>query len=428
MVSELDKLIKTYHSFECEFDIDKSIEVCKEILEIDPNLIEYQEKLACNYFDIEKYGKSIDLYKKCIEEGGDRETSIFMIALAYVKMNDREKALEYASKAGNKQDYLFNHLRIHDELKEYDKAIEYGDRLLEENPEHPVALHIMSNIYNEINDDDRSLFYLDELANQVPALKALEIIKLYSLERYDDVIEIFEENKREMIKNGELEDAYFNFILGNSYNKLQRPYESLKYLIESDRLNEDIEKKKAIARIYMEIHKYDNAYKYLKCGLNTDPLDEECLFMISKCCYFREELIESVEWANKLLSNHPHNKIFHVLGAVLIELGEYEKAYDYIKTGTNLMMENDEYDGEHILFMARSLSDAGSYERALNIYNHIIKGFPDYHYIYFERAKLYKRMGKKELADNDFRTYNKLQKEWEDKIDSISRGYEYLYD
>ena len=92
------------------------------------------------------------------------------------------------------------------------------------------------------------------------------------------------------------------------------------------------------------------------------------------------------------------------------------------------MMENDEYDGEHILFMARSLSDAGSYERALNIYNHIIKGFPDYHYIYFERAKLYKRMGKKELADNDFRTYNKLQKEWEDKIDSISRGYEYLYD
>ena len=103
MVSELDKLIKTYHSFECEFDIDKSIEVCKEILEIDPNLIEYQEKLACNYFDIEKYGKSIDLYKKCIEEGGDRETSIFMIALAYVKMNDREKALEYASKAGNKQ-------------------------------------------------------------------------------------------------------------------------------------------------------------------------------------------------------------------------------------------------------------------------------------------------------------------------------------
>ena len=50
MVSKLDRLIESYHSPECEFDLDKSIEVCKEILKIDPTLIEYQSELATTYY------------------------------------------------------------------------------------------------------------------------------------------------------------------------------------------------------------------------------------------------------------------------------------------------------------------------------------------------------------------------------------------
>ena len=51
MSSKLDKLIASYNSVECEFNVDKSIEVCKEILKINPNLIEFQENLACDYYE-----------------------------------------------------------------------------------------------------------------------------------------------------------------------------------------------------------------------------------------------------------------------------------------------------------------------------------------------------------------------------------------
>ena len=428
MVSKLDKLIKTYHSPECEFNIDKSIEICEEILNINPKLIEYQSHLAYSYYQKSEYTKTIQLFTDYIENGGEKDISYYMIALSYFKLNEMEKGFEYLERIEDEENYYMYHFRAYNELGEYDKAIEYGDMALEINPENSLVLHTMSNLYDEIGDEDRSIFYLDELSKLFPSVKSIEIIKLYSLERYDEVIEVFEENKNDGIFDGDLENDRFNCIIGNSYYELQKPYEALKYLLESDRLNEKIYKKITIAKLYMSIHEYDIAYKYLKYILEMEPLDEECLFMISKNCYFREKHIESVEWANKLLSNYPHNKIFHVLGAVLIELGDYEKAFEYIKLGTDLMIKNEDYDGEHILIMARELGKAGLYKRALNIYRHMLKGFPDYHYIYLERGKLHKRMGNKELAEKDFKTYNKLQREWEDKIDSMSSDYEFLFD
>ena len=103
MSSKLDKLIASYNSMECEFNLDKSIEVCKEILKINPNLIEFQENLACDYYNKKEYEKSIELFNKCIENGGARDDSYMMIALAYVKLNHPEKALEIIKETKDKE-------------------------------------------------------------------------------------------------------------------------------------------------------------------------------------------------------------------------------------------------------------------------------------------------------------------------------------
>ena len=93
MSSKLDKLIASYNSVECEFNVDKSIEVCKEILKINPNLIEFQENLACDYYENKEYEKSIELFNKCIENGGVSDSGFLMIALTYIRMNEIAKAL-----------------------------------------------------------------------------------------------------------------------------------------------------------------------------------------------------------------------------------------------------------------------------------------------------------------------------------------------
>ena len=82
MSSKLDQLIASYHSPDCDFNVDKSIELCKEILKINPNLIEFQENLACEYYRKREYEKSIKLFNECIEKGVNNDDSYLMIALS----------------------------------------------------------------------------------------------------------------------------------------------------------------------------------------------------------------------------------------------------------------------------------------------------------------------------------------------------------
>ena len=419
MSSKLDQLIASYHSPDCDFNVDKSIELCKEILKINPNLIEFQENLACEYYRKREYEKSIELFNECIEKGGNNDDSYLMIALSYVKLNQKDKALNTLKKTKDKENYFFNHLRVYEALEEYEKAIEYGDRLLELDSENTFALILMSNMYDEMDDSERSMFYLNELANIRPQVKSRVLDKLYSLERYDELIETFEELKEKGIFERDFESPHFNFIIGLSYYELDRPYDSLKYLINSDRLYSTVDKKMLIAKNYMEMLKFDLAHRYLKEALEMDELDETCLFLMTETSYYLGNYIEAIEYANKLLKNYQYGKAFHVLGAIYFDMGDKDNAFESIKVGSHEMLHECDYNGEsyedsyeeYILEIAERLSKAGYEKRAENIYNNILSEYPDFTYIYLERAKHYKRIGKKELSNKDFEKYNKLMME-----------------
>ena len=373
MSSKLDKLIASYNSVECEFNVDKSIEVCKEILKINPNLIEFQENLACDYYNKKDYEKSIELFKKCIDNGGARDDSYMMIALAYVKLNHPKKALEIIKETKDKENYLLNHFMVFKELEEYDKAIEYGDKLLELNPENTLALHNMSEIYEELDDEERSIFYFNEMSNVVPEIKSLVLIRLYSLGRFEELIESFEELKKNGAFEKDLESAHFNYIIGMSYYEMNKPYDSLKYLINSDRIYPTVDKKTAIAKNYIDILKFELAHKYLEEALKIDDMDKTSLFLITETSYYLGNYYLAIEYANKLLSNYQYDKAFHVLGAIYFDLGDDHNAFESLKVGNRGMLENWDYNEapytEYIMEIASRLSKAGYTERAENIYN-----------------------------------------------------------
>ena len=432
MSSKLDRLIASYNSMECEFNVDKSIEVCKEILKINPNLIEFQENLACDYYEKKEYEKSIELFNKCMENGGVSDSGFLMIALTYIKMNEIAKALEILKETKNKERYLLNHLIVYRELEEYENAIEYGDKLLDLNPENTLALFHMSEIYDEIDDSERSMFYYNELANVVPSMKSAVLIRLYSLGKYDELIESFEEQKQKGIFERDLESAHFNYIIGMSYHELKRHYDSLKYLLNSDRLYSTAEKKTAIAKNYIENLKFDLAHKYLNESLEIDEMNKTALFLITETSYYLGNYYEAIEYANKLLNNYQCDKVFHVLGAIYFDLGDTHNAFESIKVGTHVMLENWDYNkgpySEYIMEIAKRLSKAGYAERAENIYNKLQSKHPDYYTIYLERAKHYKRVGKTDLAEKDFEKYNAYmmeeEREWEEFLKKIEHRLE----
>ncbi len=404
MSSKLDRLIASYQSMECEFNVDKSIEVCKEILKINPNLIEFQENLAFEYYNKKEYEKSIELFNKCIENGSTRDDSYMMIALSYVKLNNPEKALEIIKDTKDKENYLLNHFLVYKELEEYDKAIAYGDKLLELNPENTLALHHMSDIYDKLDDEERSLFYFTEMSTLYPEIKSILLMRLYSLGKYDEIIESFEELKAKGMFETDLESAHFNFIIGMSYYELKRHYDSLKYLINSDRIYPTVDKKTAIARNYIDLYEFNNAYKYLREGLEMEPLNYTLLFLMVETNYFRKEHIQAIDYANTLLKNYENEDIYRVLAAIFFDMGEIKEGWKCIYAGST----PEDYKGDHIFKITDILSKSNQSERALNIFRIIEEKIPEFPFTYIERAKHYKRLGEMDLAKKDLKKYNEL--------------------
>lgn len=413
MVSKLDRLIEDYHSLECEFDIDRSIEVCEKILKIDPTLIEYRVNLGSSYFNRKDYDKTIEIFTECMEKGNEKDTYNFMIALSYAKLNNMEKAFEYIERIDDEEKYLKARMKIHMELKEYDDAIIYGDRALELNPENRFALRNMSDIYSELGDTERSMFYFCELANIDPELKGMEIVWLFSLRKYDEMIETFEKYKDSGVLNDELEDPTFNYYLGQAYYFLKRPYESLKYLICSDRLIPKLSKKTLIAKNYFGMYEFHKAHKYLLQALETDPLDYNTLLLITETSFYINENYQAIGYANTLLNNYEdEDTVFRILAAIYFDLGDVKTGWKCVGMSDN----PEDYGEDYILEIARRLSKSGQSERALKLFATIEEKIPEFPFTYIERAKHYKRIGEIDLAKRDFEKYNEL---WWDKIDNF---------
>ena len=89
------------------------------------------------------------------------------------------------------------------------------------------------------------------------------------------------------------------------------------------------------------------------------------------------------------------------------------------------MINADEYEGEYLLIIALRLSEAGLYKRAMKIYDAILRKYPEYDYVYLERAKLHKRMGNEGLAKKDFKRYNDIMLNRNRKYEEIFYGYDY---
>ena len=111
--------------------------------------------------------------------------------------------------------------------------------------------------------------------------------------------------------------------------------DSLKYLINSDRLYSTAEKKASIAKNYIENLNFDLAHKYLNEALKIDEMDKTSLFLITETSYYLGNYYEAIEYANKLLNNYQCDKAFHVLGAIYFDLGDTHNAFESLKVGTH---------------------------------------------------------------------------------------------
>ena len=405
MDNELNQLISEFKEAKIYDNTPKSIEIANKILKSNPDLIKYKEELAKLYFFNQEYDKCIELYKEFIKDYKETDWSNYFIAFSYLYNDDIDKAFDYLDRVKDEENHLKFMRMAYQELEDYEKAIEYGDKLLEINPEDQSTLTAMTNAYSAIGDEDRSSFYFDELCNLEPHLSSFKLHMLYEKEMFYQFIECFEELNSKKMLEFDLKDAYFNFMVGISYLYANMPEESISYLLKSEELSPDPENIPLIAKNYMELNDYINAYRFLKKGLKYDEADEDVLFLLSEVCLMLNENYKSIDYANRLLNlTENYDRIFFVLALDYFDWDDKKTGLTCFKMGA----EGTEIDDDYFLEILDRLSKNHQSDRVLKHFKILEEEFPAYPQTYLYRARHHKRMGDYDLAYRDVDKFNSL--------------------
>lgn len=407
MTSELNDLKREFCWAEQYSDFDKLEELSDKMLEIDPNLTEYKKQLISLYFYADEYEKCVKKYNRYIREFGeinDEDFDYFM-ALSYLQLDEWPKAYPFIDKLDyEKTSELW--MEYYFVTENYPRAKAIGDSILEQNCENYDVLRNMSQICHITGDDERALFYEYESVKLYPELLSGHIINLFNMGRYDELIDKFEENKDQLLD--ELNSPYFNFIIGASYNRLERYYDSLKYLYKSNQLDENNDIKLLIAKNYFLLHDYKMAHKFLLSILKTDKNNIIALRYIGECLLYMGNFIEAIDYLNKaLIIDKEYDAPWLIIAAYYLETGELEKARNTLRF---ISYESDESD-IYIFEIGRNLSIIGKYDRAIKYFDAFIELIPDAPFSYVYRADHYKRIGDDELFNRDMKKFEELTSE-----------------
>ena len=400
--NELNKLIKELEYAEYNVDFDRQHELCDQILSIDPSLIHYKQGIAANYYLYGHYEKCIQEYEKLEKDINLDEEDLYLIASSYLHLDD-----EMTARSIINDDMKMEELKLdyYYDLQDYENAIRIGDGILEEDCTNEYVLRTMSDIYNCLGDDEHSLFYEYELSELNPSFRPIHLLKLFSLERYGELIGIFESDDDETYSS-DLLHFHFNYMIGVSYTFLNRHYDALKYLYKSNDLNETLHTKYYIALNYYLMRNYEKACKYFRKALEDDGENIDILMHLSESALYMGNYTEAIDLCNRVMKlSDDDNGILNVLGAYYIEDGQWKKGIECI-----LSISFDYYDEKNYIYqIAENLSRIGENERAMKYYDALEERIPDCPFTYIERAKHYKRHGEKELSIRDIERYNEMK-------------------
>eukprot|EP01080_Neovahlkampfia_damariscottae_P006052 gene6052-10053_t len=344
-------LIGEANNYYASSKIDEAVEVCSEIIRLQPKIRDPYIILGTIYEELGELQKAIDcfiigaLLEKDIKlwerlarmayKNGRPEQSIF----CYTKI------LKYKP---NDFKILFERTMIYEDLKNIKKAIEGFSILFSKFPSETSVCDHLTRLY-------------------------------YEIEKYDEAIEVLEEYMKCTTDINETQMNYLCelYILRGNYNKvisiiqdlitIERPFESLKYelrvkfgiaqaylgyLIEAENIFDNILNSKDIinnfenyldiywdiADLYHDIGEYQLSLPLLEKLLNTSHDHENLWFRLGNCYKNCEQDNEAINYYKKVLQVVPQFSDAKIALLDLLKKNDIEKAIEIVENEDDLIL------------------------------------------------------------------------------------------
>ncbi len=175
---DLFNLIASAREDSLSGDQDEAIRKFKEVLDLDPKIVDAHFMLGNEYYRKEKYAEAIEEFKKTLQLKPDYDFAMINLANAYRKIGDLEAALlgfeHFADKNPDNAQILFHIGDIHLTNGEPDKALEYLNRALKTAPDTSWILNSMGVVYVQKKDSRKAEEYFRKSLELNPEINCVE--------------------------------------------------------------------------------------------------------------------------------------------------------------------------------------------------------------------------------------------------------------
>ncbi len=349
------------------------------------------------------FEKAAEFYEKVFTEGipvefYDRVLHVYEMADKYDNLYNIYKA-RYQQEPENFDviERLANTCSI---LHKNEEAAELYNKILTLEPENPVALRQLLDIYENTNPMMFRLISARMAEIDGNAEKAeKEYKKAFTLaEKEEDILQI----RYKMAK------------LYRAFGKNEQALDEYIYIVSSTEDNFSVFLE--LADIYLDLSNPSSAITVLKRALHIYPDNKEAMQRLADIYLENEEYEKAENYFERLLEAEPNNIENKVnLAKVYLNLNKLDKTSEILLKAEEL----DPNNTEVLTAMAGFNTYIEHYEKAKSYCSRIIQKLPNSPLGYRKLAQLYSAMGEEHLSHFNFGLYHELKNEKEEAIEEF---------
>lgn len=351
--------------------IEGKVKNYESILEQTPDDVENLYNLAWGYYDIDEIEKCSQIADK-ISFSEEKQTQYYDLKGRVASiLNKNEEALDMFNKwlliepEEKEKIYIYKQISItYYILKQYDKSLEYCDKILEIDENNVDALDRKSDIYNALEKYNEAIYCCDKSIDINASLAHSYLSKaeaLYNLGRYKEA----------------MDNCY---TVDNIY-----PYFIKSYLIQ--------------IKILYYVSEYEQAMEIVNKVEEWGVDYGEITLYKARILEAMNKVKEAIDVYLSIIDKDTENDLVYYYYACLCnDIGNYDDAIYYVNKSMDLKDDVYKY-----YLRAYSYRRKKRYSKSLDDYDFIIDNEPDSDRAYNNRALVYVDLEEYEKAENDYK-------------------------
>lgn len=381
---------------------DKALDCYKKAIKIKPDDAVSYYNIGSIYQIQNKHAQACDYFEKAYQYD-NQENYLISLALSELKNGQIEKAAKHYKALAllhpEKDSFLYNLASCYELLRDYNSAIDIMKKLMVRNPKSVTMAQKLANLYIEIrNFREAKELYDSIILKSSPSSEVLYQYAILSTQLFDT--STAERIFKKVIKM-DPENAIAHKDLGVIYlNQRLFDYAEDEFRIAMKLEPDSFDIIFEFANFLYSISKYQEADEYYDKALSIkDDVVAKSLQAINKIEL--NQLEEAKNLIEEALDEQPeHEYIQFLAGRIYYSLKRYEDAKIYfIKS----LEQNPDVETKNLL--ALTYFELGEYEKALHIFDALLKNSKKNISLLLNKAKCYEKM---EDTDNALATLDEL--------------------